>query len=248
MALKHEKGKGLWILLGVVCMSLLLLAWLQAGRMHEPFVATPRIVKHRFEEGYEIWEIFGVLSPAECHELMQYAEKKGLGESFVWSYDGQGQNVVDTSHRKSKQAWISDEEHPLAMKLARFSEQITGIPQSHQEHLQVARYDPLGRFNDHYDACDHEDPAYCAKMNNNSGERKTTLLVYLNTDFEGGETEFPLVGFKSKPEVGKAILFWNVDANDKILHLAKHRGNQVLGGHKWIATKWSHSKPYNQLT
>jgi prolyl 4-hydroxylase len=204
-----------------------------------------RIVKHRFKEGYEVWEIYNLLTPTECKDLMQYAETKGLDNSYVWSYNGESQNVLDTSHRKSKQSWVSDQEHPVAMKLAKFTEEITGIPQSHQEHTQVARYDIMGKFNDHYDACEYKDPEYCAKMNNNAGERRTTLLVYLNKDFKGGETEFPLIGFKSTPVVGKAILFWNVDNDEKILPLSKHRGNQVIGGNKWIATKWSHSKPYN---
>lgn len=230
-----------WVLAGVVfCLAMIGLILLLRWQNNEP-----RVVKHRLQGGYEIWEIFNLLTPAECKELMRYAEEKGLGDSYVWSYDGSSQNIVDTTHRKSKQAWLDDQEHPIAMKLALYSEKLTGIPRNHQEQLQVARYDPLGKFNDHYDACDYGDAEYCAKMNNNSGERRSTLLVYLNTDFTGGETEFPLVGFKSKPQVGKAILFWNVDENDKIIWQAKHRGNQVIGGNKWIATKWSHSKPYN---
>lgn len=241
MAVSLKKTARMRLIFSIILIStLVLVTWFMFHKSYKP-----RIVKHRFKEGYQVWEIYNLLSPTECKELMQYAERKGLENSYVWSYEGESQNVLDTSHRKSKQAWIQDQEHPVAMKLAKLSEEITGIPQSHQEHTQVARYDLMGKFNDHYDACEYKDPEYCAKMNNNAGERRTTMLVYLNTDFKGGETEFPLIGFKSTPVVGKAILFWNVDENDKILHLSKHRGNQVLGGNKWIATKWSHSKPYN---
>lgn len=241
MAVSLKKTARMRLIFSIILIStLVLVTWFMFHKSYKP-----RIVKHRFKEGYQVWEIYNLLSPTECKELMQYAERKGLENSYVWSYEGESQNVLDTSHRKSKQAWIQDQEHPVAMKLAKLSEEITGIPQSHQEHTQVARYDLMGKFNDHYDACEYKDPEYCAKMNNNAGERRTTMLVYLNTDFKGGETEFPLIGFKSTPVVGKAILFWNVDNTDKILPLSKHRGNQVLGGNKWIATKWSHSKPYN---
>lgn len=227
------------LFIGATICAIVIIAWIV---FH--IAKRPRIVKHRFQGGYEVWEIFNLLTPTECKELMQYTQAKGLSNSYVWSYDEKSENVLDTTHRKSKQAWLEDQEHPVAMKLAKLSEEITGIPQSHQEQLQVARYDIMGKFNDHYDACEYEDPEYCNKMNNNAGERRTTLLVYLNTDFKGGETEFPLIGFKSVPVVGKAILFWNVDENDKILPLSKHRGNQVMEGNKWIATKWSHRKPY----
>lgn len=227
------------MLVSIVICVIVLIAWLMFHKTKKP-----RIVKHRFQGGYEVWEIFNLLTPNECKELMRYTEAKGLTDSYIWSTDEQSENVLETAHRKSKQAWLADQEHLVAMKLAKFSEEITGIPQNHQEKLQVARYDEMGMFNDHYDACPYKDPEYCAKMNNNAGERRATLIVYLNTDFKGGETEFPLIGFKSIPVVGKAILFWNVDENEKIIPLSKHRGNQVIGGNKWIATKWSHSKPY----
>lgn len=242
--LSSFKNTGMVATIIIAFIAIIALIAFIAFTMIKHNTSKPRIVKHHFKDGYEVWEIFNLLKPTECKELMQHAEKKGLDNSYVWSYNGESENVLDTSHRKSKQSWVQDDEHPVAMKLAKFSEEITGIPQSHQEYTQVARYDIMGKFNDHYDACEYEDAEYCAKMNNNAGERRTTLLVYLNTDFKGGETEFPLIGFKSTPVVGKAILFWNVDKNDKILPLSKHRGNQVLGGNKWIATKWSHSKPY----
>jgi hypothetical protein len=47
--------------------------------------------------------------------------------------------------------------------------------------------------------------------------RFATILLYLNDDMEGGETEFPRwlnaetsEGLKIKPEVGKAVLFYNL--------------------------------------
>jgi prolyl 4-hydroxylase len=47
--------------------------------------------------------------------------------------------------------------------------------------------------------------------------RFATILLYLNDDMEGGETEFPRwlnadtsEGLKVKPQVGKAVLFYNL--------------------------------------
>ncbi len=202
-----------------------------------------KIQKHPFGN-YEIWEIDNLLTNSECEELIRYATSKGLEESSVWNHTAQG-NEKETDHRRSHQTWLKNEEHEVAAKLSRISEEITGVPMENQEQLQVARYDIHGMFNDHYDACDSVlNPENCEKMNRGCGQRRTTLLVYLNDDFEGGETEFVLVPFKCKPKTGKAILFWNVDEHDILIKEAKHRGNQVLKGNKWIANKWSHSKPW----
>lgn len=225
----------------VLCCSVLFV-WLVLWSM---YFRGSKIIHHKFDEGYEILEIFDLLSKEECEALKHYAEHKGLTDSYIWSYDGNG-NAVEDNHRKSKQVWLEGAEHPVVKKLSLWSEKLTGIPCSHQEALQVVRYDIMGKFNDHYDACDYGNEEYCAKMNNNAGQRKATLLVYLNDDIEGGETIFPRVGFTSVPKTGKAILFWNVDEHEQVLWYSRHRGSQVLKGNKWIATVWSHTLPYQR--
>jgi prolyl 4-hydroxylase len=62
----------------------------------------------------------------------------------------------------------------------------------------------------------------------------------LNDDFEGGETSFVDIGVSVRPEKGKGILFWTLDANGKIIPQAKHGGEKVRRGNKWICTKWVH--------
>jgi len=203
----------------------------------------PKIVSTT-RNGYTVYEIYNLLSPQECDILIQQGKTKGLSESMVWSYETQKGNSYDSNHRKSKQTWLMDAESKIASKISHISEQLTKIPMSNQEALQVAMYEPNGRFNEHYDACYFEDKEYCAKMNNNAGERRSTLLIYLNDTFEGGETEFTKVDIKVKPQKGKAILFWNTDDNEVIIPESMHRGNQVVKGEKWIATKWSHQKEY----
>ena len=198
------------------------------------------------EGDYEVVEIHGLLSDDECDTIKDMAIVKGLEESMVWNYGEQTGNTLIKDHRKSKQFWLEDKTSAVTMKIARITERLTGIPISHQEMLQVAMYEAGGMFNEHYDACDHEDDEYCAKMNNNSGQRRATLLIYLNDDFEGGETEFVNMGIKVKPEKGKAILFWNTTNDESIIPMSKHKGCEVRSGEKWICTKWTHSSPYKQ--
>ena len=66
------------------------------------------------------------------------------------------------------------------------------------------------QFKEHVDITSHE-----------GGKRFLIMMVYLNDDFEGGETEFPVLGDKVKPKKGKLLVFppmWNY----------LHRGNPPL--------------------
>lgn len=235
------------IIVGLI-LIIIFIIWLRKNNTttHEATAKNDlKIIKHSFRDGYEILEIYNLFTPKECEEIIEYAKKKGLHDSDVLSYSAASGSETNHKYRNSKTCWITDEELVCAMKMAIFSEHISDIPKKNQEMMQVAWYQPNGKFNEHFDACAYDDKDYCDKMNHYAGERRCTLLAYLNDDFEGGETEFVELGFKVKPEKGKAILFWNVDEQEKILPLSKHKANPVISGEKWICTKWSHVKPYN---
>lgn len=205
-----------------------------------------RIVKH-YRGEYVVLEIYDILSSQECDDMITLAIAKGLEESMVWGYtSNKSGNQLDTSHRKSKQTWLLESDGAVVKKISNVTAELTGFPKEHQEDLQVAMYEPEGKFNSHYDACVDPDPASCELMNHGSGERRATLLVYLNDDFEGGETEFVDIGIKIKPEKGKGILFWSTDDNEKIIPESKHRGNPVINGEKWICNKWVHQKVWRR--
>jgi prolyl 4-hydroxylase len=204
------------------------------------------IKKHVFGD-YEVWEIFGILTPEECKKLQEIAIKKGMTPSEIISYGSSTDRETDNTMRKSVQAWLPDETDPLIMKLANYTESITQLPRKNQEMIQIVKYDPGGQFISHYDTCDHEDQDYCARVNHFAGHRRATLLIYLNEDFDGGETEFPNLGLTIKPQTGKGILFWTTKDDDKIIKESLHRGHKVEKGNKWIATKWTHPNEWREF-
>src|SRR5690606_34973892 len=67
-----------------------------------------------------------------------------------------------------------------------------GAPFSHLEPAFVLHYAPGQAFEDHYDFVDPETPDYEQEIARN-GQRVLTFLLYLNDDYEGGETDFPLL-------------------------------------------------------
>lgn len=200
-------------------------------------------IKHE-KKGYVIYEYPHLLTASECDDIIAYASKKGLSESDVLDYATSTGTSVNNDYRTSKTAWLQDNEHPVCHKLAVISEKLTGIPKRNQEMSQVAFYQSGGKFNEHFDACVFDDVEYCNKMNNGAGQRRSTLLVYLNDDFTGGETVFVDVDIHIKPQKGTAILFWNTDEDERIIPESKHRANPVTSGEKWICTKWSHVRAY----
>ena len=209
----------------------------------------PYPVRHVHDQ-YAVVEIHHLLSPSECRILQQQALQHGLEPSTVVSNGiGKDDNVLAVDQRQSVQVWLPDTCCTVAQKLANVCASLSALPLENQEMLQVVRYNPGGQFKVHHDAYDTGDMDYVNRMNRYAGQRKCTLLVYLNDvdPGHGGETEFvgcaPSFG-PFRPVAGKAIFFYNTDANDGILPLSAHCGHPVLEGEKWIATKWAHPGKY----
>ena len=70
------------------------------------------------------------------------------------------------------------------------------------------------------------------------GNRTHTALFYLNDDFEGGETEFPKLDIKVKPELGKLLLWTNMNDDGTLDYDSLHAGLPVIEGEKWILVIW----------
>lgn len=84
-----------------------------------------------------------------------------------------------------------------------------------------------------YDADKYESYSawHCEACGGSSGDRAFVFVVYLNDDFEGGETEFMYQKHKEKPGVGKVVFF-------PAGYTHTHRGAMVMKGTKYIATGW----------
>jgi prolyl 4-hydroxylase len=176
------------------------------------------------------YEIDDFLTYEECDEMIQMAQEKGLAPSLVYSEESDN---TDTSHRVSDQAWVNTGHMSLIRKVS----SISGKPPENFEEIQVVKYEKGGFFKPHYDACDGGE-TFCKRMNGNSGQRYMTCLVYLNDDFEGGETVFPKLDVKIIPKKGKALVFFNTDDKGELIRDSLHGGNPVDSGTKWICNVW----------
>ena len=64
-------------------------------------------------------------------------------------------------------------------------------------------------------------------------DRLLAWMVYLNDDYEGGETEFNYLSKRIKPKKG-TLLMWPTGFTHT------HRGGMVISGNKYILTGWIH--------
>lgn len=204
-------------------------------------------IRHE-RQGYVLWEILDLFTTEECARIRKLAEAAGMEDSTVLNYEGEptrddSRTKLQEKTRKSRQAWLKDGDDPVIERFAALAEQFTGQPRGAQEETQVVAYETGGQFREHYDACEtQKHPEYCERLNEGKGQRTHTLLLYLNDDFEGGETTFSKLGVSIVPKAGKAVLFENVGPDGEPLAASLHGGAEVLRGNKWIATKWSHAR------
>lgn len=148
--------------------------------------------------------------------------------------------------RKSETAWLSKDD-PVVNSIIQKVCNMTNIPFENAEKMQVVKYDPNGFYNAHYDAsCD--DKKECVEFEQNGGQRKVTMIIYLNDDFTGGATYFPNLNKTFIPKKYNALLFYSLEKNGNKCHpLSLHAGMPVETGQKYIANVWLREKEYHSL-
>lgn len=116
------------------------------------------------------------------------------------------------------------------------------IPMNHMEAPAVLNYQPGEEATDHYDFVDPKTPDYAAELARN-GQRLLTFLVYLNEDYDSGETHFPTLGITHKGRRGGALFFVNAlrDMQPDLRML--HAGRSPVGGEKWIVSQFIRNRP-----
>lgn len=161
------------------------------------------------------------LSPDECDRYIQLSEGQGYGDAPITTAHG---FVMRPDIRNNTRVILDD------FELARqFWERISpAVPSPFggrnaiglNERFRFYRYDPGQTFRWHRDG---------SFVRDNGEQSQFTFLIYLNADFEGGETKFkipsPIGSVDVRPEPGMALLF-----NHNLLH----EGATVFTGRKYV--------------
>jgi len=109
------------------------------------------------------------------------------------------------------------------------------------EDLVVLHYKPGERYYAHCDGFLPDLPEQAAEIDL-KGQRIRTILVYLNDDYEDGETYFLFPDKKIKLKTGDALIFENITEEGDPDEHSVHEGLPVKIGQKWLASKWIRDK------
>jgi hypothetical protein len=110
------------------------------------------------------------------------------------------------------------------------------------EPTEVLHYAVGERYKPHVDFF-HPALSNFAEQMRVKGQRVKTCLIYLNDNYEGGETDFPKLGIRFRGRVGEALIFENVLANGIGDMKTLHTGLPPMRGEKWLLSQWIRSKP-----
>lgn len=102
------------------------------------------------------------------------------------------------------------------------------------EPLNILRYSPGQQYKPHHDGTGAD----------NVSVRNLTALIWLNDDYEGGETDFPKIDVRVRGGVGDMLVFSNVRDNGAFDERMIHAGLPVTSGVKWMASRWIRGANY----
>lgn len=172
--------------------------------------------------------ISGFCSAAECQWLITAAEP-WLERATLYN-----QGVADARTNQYAVLNILHTDLIAEMLRARIANEI-GAPLQCLEISQVLRYGIGDEFAPHYDFLD---PQANRDEIDRFGQRTATFLIYLNEEFEGGETSFPRLGVRHRGRIGEAIVFGNLRPGRLPDPRTQHAGLPPTSGEKWLFSQW----------
>jgi len=190
-----------------------------------------------YEEPYIINNI---ITEKEAKYIIKKATPKFKDSLII---DDSIEGKLDKTIRKSKTVWMNKDD-PLIYNIMTRIANMVNLPIENTELLQVVKYEPNGYYKHHYDSC-CDNTKYCIDFIKNGGQRKKTVLIYLNDDFIEGETDFPVINKKIKPHKYCAVVFNSLAKyNNKCHPKSLHAGLPVKSGIKYVANLWFREDKY----
>jgi prolyl 4-hydroxylase len=190
----------------------------------EPVSDAPRIT----------W-IRALFTPDECAFLAELASPRF--RPAVIFHEGQQRFVRDPVRESDAAGFPVVSEWPFVHALNRRIATATGTAFEQGEPLQVLRYGPGQQYKPHLDA-----------LPGLANQRRWTALIYLNDDYEGGETAFLETGHVLRGRSGDMLLFENALADGRPDPTTRHAGRPVTAGTKLLASRWIRERPADPAT
>ena len=186
--------------------------------------------EHLCTSPVQLLRIDNFLSHAECQHLITLSKSR-LRPSTIAAKSGyEGYRTSSTCDLP----YLNDD---TAERIDQRIVDTVGQKVGTNEVIQAQHYAVGQQFKAHTDyfqpgAKEYDD--FCQVM----GQRTWTVMVYLNDECQGGETEFVRLGLKIKPKTGTALAWNNLLPNGAVNPDTLHHAHPVRSGEKVVITKW----------
>ena len=182
----------------------------------------------------------GFADQDECRWVI-YRLRPKLGPAMVWDEISGAGRLDPVRSNSAVQLRLTEMDVVTEILRARISA-ATRLPEFIFEIPQLMHYAVGQEFKPHHDFLDPQAPGHAADIARR-GQRMGTFLIFLNDDFEGGETEFPRAGIAFRGRTGDALFFANVTPDGRPDPLTMHAGRPPTRGEKWIFSQWIRDRP-----
>jgi len=195
-----------------------------------------------FSEGPRIAVAEDIAAPEMCDWLIARARAR-LKPAKIHD---RGTGVASISSARTNSACVfrrPDSDLIITILRAKIAA-VTEMRVDAMEIPSVLHYSEGQEFLPHFDATLNPDaPDYEERLAKGDRQRVMTFLLYLNDDYEGGETEFPVLGERWKGRKGEGLFFWNVQPGGALDQRTLHAGVPVSRGEKWVLSQWITGRP-----
>lgn len=175
------------------------------------------------------------ISAAACEWIIASGAGRAT-RARVFDPAAHGERVEETRNNSTISFKLSDMDVVMAMLRFRIAAAV-GVDANALESPQLLHYKVGERFEAHFDFLDGALPGHVKGLADH-GQRIATFLVYLNADFDGGETDFPILGQRHKPPAGGALWFANTLPSGTPDRRTLHAGLPPTRGEKWLLSQW----------
>lgn len=198
----------------------------------KPVDAAATAQRETLSKAPPVFLIRGLLLPEECRYLSSMATPH-LQPSLVID-TATGERIPNPIRTSFGTSFGPTQEDLVINMINRRIAAATGTDVGSGEPLHMLRYRPGEEYRPHVDALPGE-----------PNQRIWTALLYLNHEYQGGETAFPHLGLKVKGGTGDVLVFGNVLDDGRGDPRTLHAGLPVAAGEKWLATRWIRKGGYH---
>lgn len=179
-----------------------------------------------------------ILSEEQINKLITIATPRIQTATVV---DRENDTATAVTYRVSKSMFLNSNfvgDKKITDELNPIFKDLTGLNQEPGEELQMNNYGLGGQYEGHHD---YGEPGTKIALDE-SGNRMSTLLIYLSNVEKGGETVFTRLGLTVPPLKGSGLFWHNLHRNGTGWFNTRHASCPMVSGSKWVANKWIHER------